>query len=100
MAAMGIGAEALAWPIARLSTGERQRLALCRALALAPRVLLLDEPTSALDHATTLLVEAVLRARLTDGVGIILVTHDPAQAGRMAIRRLVLRGGALAEQAT
>ena len=70
-------------PIVRLSTGERQRLALIRALALGSPVLLLDEPTGALDEEATKRVEAVLRERLAEGVSIIMVTHTPAQAQRL-----------------
>jgi len=70
--------------IAQLSTGERLRLALIRALMGAPRFLLLDEPTGALDTTTTEAVEAVLRRRMADGTGIVLVTHDTGQASRLA----------------
>lgn len=69
-------------PIGQLSTGERQRIALIRALVGSPRFLLLDEPTAALDSVATAAVETVLRARLAAGIGIILVTHDSAQAIR------------------
>jgi len=96
---LGIPAEAASWPIERLSTGERQRLALLRALRAQTRVLLLDEPTSGLDAASTGLVEAELRRQLERGVAILLVTHDPAQAARMAARRLVLVEGRLQEHA-
>jgi ABC-type iron transport system FetAB ATPase subunit len=95
--AVGIPADAWSWPVARLSTGERQRLALLRALAPANRVLLLDEPTSALDTESTALVEVLLRARLTAGTAILLVTHDPDQARRMASRHLEVRDGKLME---
>lgn len=81
------------WPIARLSTGERQRLALARALVQSPRVLLLDEPTSGLDPDATVAVEAELRARLAAGVGILMVTHDAAQADRLAQARLRIDNG-------
>lgn len=94
-ASVGIPAEAVSWPVSQLSTGERQRLALLRALAPANRVLLLDEPTSGLDVASTAMVEALLREQLARGGAIVLVTHDPAQATRMASRHFELRDGRL-----
>jgi putative ABC transport system ATP-binding protein len=75
-------------PVLRLSTGERQRLALIRALALDPPVLLLDEPTSGLDADSTILVETELRTRQAAGTTILLVTHSPEQADRLATRHL------------
>jgi putative ABC transport system ATP-binding protein len=80
-------------PVSRLSTGERQRLALARALELAPRVLLLDEPTGPLDAAAADAVETILRQRLDDGMTLVLTTHDEDQAARFADRRLRLRAG-------
>lgn len=90
---LGLAPAALGWPVARVSTGERQRLALARALVQHPRVLLLDEPTGALDPAATALVEAVLRQRMSAGTGIILVTHDAGQAARLARRRMRVADG-------
>jgi ABC-type iron transport system FetAB ATPase subunit len=81
--------------IGRLSTGERQRLALARSLAMRPRVLLLDEPTSALDEESTLAVECVLRAQLQAGLALLLVTHSERQAERLGRRRLNIRDGRL-----
>jgi ABC-type multidrug transport system ATPase subunit len=95
---VGIPAEAIEWPVARLSTGERQRLALLRALRASNRVLLLDEPTSGLDEASVALVESVLRQRLASGIAILLVTHDLEQAARMASRHLALDDGRLTER--
>ena len=81
--------------ITRLSTGERQRLALIRSLACQPQVLLLDEPTSALDPASTLAVEQLLRSRLEAGLAIVLVTHSEALAGRLGQRCLHMDKGCL-----
>jgi ABC-type multidrug transport system ATPase subunit len=86
------------WPVARLSTGERQRLALLRALSPKNRVLLLDDPTSGLDVASVALVEALLREQLARGTAILLVPHDPEQAARMAPRHLELRNGGIEER--
>ncbi len=95
---VGIAAEASQWPVSRLSTGERQRLALLRALCPANRVLLLDEPTSGLDDTSTSLVEGVLRRRLALGTAILLVTHDNDQAARMGSRHLELDDSGLEER--
>jgi ABC-type iron transport system FetAB ATPase subunit len=95
---VGIPVEASSWPVARLSTGERQRLSLLRALRPTTRVLLLDEPTSGLDVASIGLVEALLRERLVRGTAILMVTHDPEQAARMASRHLELRDGRISER--
>jgi ABC-type multidrug transport system ATPase subunit len=90
---VGLPADAFDWPVGRLSSGERQRLALLRALQSEPRVLLLDEPTSALDRETTLRVEALLRQQLEAGRAILLATHDLEQANRLASARLSIRKG-------
>ena len=79
---------------ARLSVGEQQRVMLARALALEPEVLLLDEPTAALDAAATGAVEDALRN--LRGVSLVLVTHDRAQAERLAERAIELEGGRVA----
>jgi ABC-type iron transport system FetAB ATPase subunit len=70
-------------PVARLSTGERQRLAVIRALVLDSPALLLDEPTSALDEDAAKLVEGALTARLAQGCAIVMVSHDAGQAARL-----------------
>jgi phosphate-transporting ATPase len=95
---MGLPPECGDWPIARLSTGERQRLGLALALAIGPRVLLLDEPTSGLDAAAQADVEAVVSARLKAGCAALWVSHDAAQAKRMARRALDVAAGSVTER--
>jgi putative ABC transport system ATP-binding protein len=86
------------WPIARLSTGERLRLALIRALMVGPKVLLLDEPTAALDPTSVAAVEAAIGGRLRPGLAVLWVTHDVEQAKRVAVRRLHVNGGQVHEE--
>jgi len=95
---VGLAEEAMSWDVARLSTGERHRLALLRALEQEPEVLLLDEPTTMLDAGTTELVETLLKERMAQGLSIVLVTHDPAQPERIAERVLWLEDGRLNAQ--
>lgn len=92
---LGVAPDALDWPVARLSTGERQRLALLRAITPRTRVLLLDEPTSGLDASNVVRVEDLLRRLLARGLAVVLVTHDAAQAARLAQRHFVLADGRL-----
>jgi len=97
---LGLEPGLLGEPVARLSSGERQRLALLRLLANTPRVLLLDEPTANLDPASTLRVEAVIGDfRKTHQAAVIWVSHDPAQIARVANRHLLVSGSELLEQA-
>ena len=95
LAAFALPADILASPVSRLSTGERQRLALIRTLVLAPRVMLLDEPTSGLDSEAVERVEGVLRQRLDAGAAIAIVTHDAEQAARLAGRLYRMADGEL-----
>ena len=90
-ARLGVGPVPFEGEVARLSTGERQRLAIIRGLVLDSPVLLLDEPTGSLDPDSTLKVEEVLIERLKAGLALILVSHEPAQAGRLGARHRVMR---------
>lgn len=94
---LGLPAACGTWDIRRLSTGEKQRLGLVRALMLDPRVLLLDEPTSALDAKSTKIVESIIANRVAAGTGIIWSTHDKAQAQRVGSRLFVMSGGHIKE---
>jgi putative ABC transport system ATP-binding protein len=97
---LGLPEETKAWPITRLSTGERLRLALVRALMLRPKVLLLDEPTAALDAASVAAVESLIELRIKAGLAVLWVTHDAEQAKRVAHRLLVVEAGQVREEAT
>lgn len=95
---LGLPGESRDWPVLRLSTGERQRLGLVRVLLLMPRVYLLDEPTSGLDDEAVEAVERIMRERLSQGAAALWVTHNDAQAKRLAQRTLVVDHGQVREQ--
>lgn len=96
LAALGFGPEVMTWQVSRLSSGEKQRLALLRAVAHQPRALLLDEPTANLDADTTARVEAWLTALArAHGWPVLWVAHDMAQIARVADRHRRIVGGAL-----
>ena len=94
-ARLGLRADLLDAPVAQLSTGEKQRLSLIRALLPSPPVLLLDEPTGPLDEESVVQVEALLQERMTTGTSILLVTHDPNQAERLGDQRYRMVAGHL-----
>lgn len=93
ISSLGLQVAQLDQSIAQLSTGERQRMALARAMLDAPSVLLLDEPTGALDAKATVQAERVIKRQLKKGCTVILVSHDPAQVKRLAHRKLTIGGG-------
>jgi ABC-type multidrug transport system ATPase subunit len=74
-------------PARELSGGERARVALARALAREPEVLLLDEPTAALDRDAAARIGATLRELAGDGLAVCLATHDLELAAAVADRR-------------
>ena len=80
-----------------LSGGERQRLALARAWAVQPRLLLLDEPTAALDPTATEAVEALIREIRTDGARIVMTTHNLGQAMRISDDIVFIEAGRVRE---
>jgi putative ABC transport system ATP-binding protein len=92
-ARLGLRVDVLDAPVAQLSTGEKQRLSLVRALLLNPPVLLLDEPTGPLDEESVTQVESLLQERMASGTSILLVTHDPNQAVRLGSQRYHMIAG-------
>ena len=78
-----------------LSGGELQRMCLARTLVTQPETLLLDEPTSALDAQPKQVFENTARELASQGITIVWVTHDSAQADRVADRIYQLRNGHL-----
>lgn len=99
LALLGFGPGVMQWRVARLSSGERQRLALLRLLALRPRVLLLDEPTANLDPESRAWVEQIVdQYRQREQSPVLWVSHDAGQRQRVAQRHLQLGPGGLTEQ--
>ena len=82
-------------PATRLSGGEKQKLALARALITEPEMLFLDEPCASLDGKTTFEIEGLLQSCVADGTTIMMSTHDLGQAKRLAKNIYFLNKGIL-----
>ncbi|MGF6761633.1 cystine transport system ATP-binding protein [Paraburkholderia sp. GAS33] len=93
---VGIAHKADAWP-ATLSGGQQQRVAIARALAPSPEVLLCDEPTSALDPGLAAEVVEVLRQLASEGMTMLMATHDLRLAASIARDVVFLNNGVVVE---
>ena len=82
----------------RLSGGQQQRVAIARALAMQPQAILFDEPTSALDPELVGEVLAVMRLLASEGLTMIIVTHEMGFAREVADRAIFIDGGKIVEQ--
>ncbi|GAB7007306.1 amino acid ABC transporter ATP-binding protein [Nocardioides sp. AN3] len=82
----------------RCSGGQQQRIAIARALALEPRVMLFDEPTSALDPELGLEVLAVMRELANEGMTMVVVTHEMQFARDVSDRVVVMADGSILEE--
>ena len=87
-------------PARLLSGGEQQRLALARALACRPNILFLDEATASLDPASTAIIENIVHEQAASGTKVIMVTHDAAQAARLADYIVFMDAGTVTEHNT
>ena len=96
--AVGLG-EALSRPARALSGGERQKLAIARALIRNPDVLFLDEPCAALDGRATREIESILHDAVLRGTRVIMSTHDMGQARRLAGEVIFMLNGHLHDRA-
>jgi ABC-type polar amino acid transport system ATPase subunit len=97
LAKVGLADKADSYP-QRLSGGQQQRVAIARALAMQPKVLLFDEPTSALDPELRREVLQVMRALASDGMTMMVVTHEMGFARRMAHRVVFMDHGGIVEE--
>lgn len=83
---------------AQLSGGQQQRVAIARSLSMEPQLMLFDEPTSALDPELVGEVLAVMKSLATEGMTMVIVTHEMAFANEVADRVVFLDGGYIVEQ--
>jgi ABC-type iron transport system FetAB ATPase subunit len=96
---LGFAPEVLDWSVGRLSSGERQRLALVRMLEPAPKILLLDEPTANLDGDSRKRVEQLILDFLRrEDAFALWVTHDAAQKQRVGTRHFLIEGTEVVEE--
>lgn len=94
---VGLIDKANAYPV-QLSGGQQQRVAIARALAMEPKVMLFDEPTSALDPELVGEVLAVLKDLASEGMTMVVVTHEMGFAREVADRILFMDGGVILEE--
>lgn len=94
---VGLSQRAMAFP-ADMSGGEQQRVAIARALALKPEILLFDEPTSSLDPESTLEVLRVMEELASEGMTMVIVTHETEFARNISDYVIFMSEGRIVEQ--
>ncbi len=94
---VGLGEKAESYP-AELSGGQQQRVGIARALAMDPKLMLFDEPTSSLDPELTGEVVSVMKNLASEGMTMLVVTHEMGFARSAATKMLFLEGGYLVEE--
>jgi putative ABC transport system ATP-binding protein len=97
LARVQLGPEFVERNATQLSGGEAQRLCLARSLAVEPEAVLMDEVTSSLDPATRRALEDLTRSIADQGISVVWVTHDLAQARRLADTTIVVMRGHIAD---
>ena len=97
LARVGLPDKADSYP-AQLSGGQQQRIAIARALAMNPDVMLFDEPTSAVDPEMVGEVLEIMKELADDGMTMVVVTHEMGFAREVATRVLFMDGGNIVEQ--
>ena len=97
LARVSLPDKAASYP-AQLSGGQQQRIAIARALAMNPDVMLFDEPTSALDPEMVGEVLEIMKELADDGMTMVVVTHEMGFAREVATRVLFMDGGNIVEQ--
>ena len=97
LARVGLPDKADSYP-GQLSGGQQQRIAIARALAMSPEVMLFDEPTSALDPEMVGEVLEIMKELAEDGMTMVVVTHEMGFARSVATRVLFMDEGVIAEQ--
>jgi len=96
---VGILAQAQKYP-GQLSGGQQQRVAIARALAMQPKIMLFDEPTSALDPEMVREVLDVMQNLASEGMTMVVVTHEVGFAREVADRVVLMDSGLLVESST
>jgi D-xylose transport system ATP-binding protein len=80
-------------PVAALSGGQRQSIAIARAVQFNARILIMDEPTAALGPAETRMVADLVRQLRSEGIGIFMISHDLHDVFDLCDRLTVMKGG-------
>lgn len=96
LARLGLSERLRDVPTARLSAGQRRRVALAAMVVRRPELWLLDEPHAGLDTTGRELVDDIVTAAAAAGAAVVLATHETSQAGGLATRTVVMAGGTLA----